>query len=73
MSVGVIGLYFKVKISLVQFISDGTAKTKLAILAFLSCGKFVKTSYISGTVNEENQYSLIEHVLTLILHGQVCT
>ena len=28
--------------TLVQFISNGTAKTKLAILAFLYCGEFVK-------------------------------
>ena len=28
--------------SLVQFLSDGTAKTKLAILALLFCGEFVK-------------------------------
>ena len=31
--------------SLVQFISNGTAKTKLAILAFLYCGEFVENLY----------------------------
>ena len=35
-------------ISLVQFSSDGTAKTKLAILAFLYCGAFVKNSSTLG-------------------------
>ena len=34
----------KLQISLVLFISNGTAKTKLAILEFLSCGEFAKTS-----------------------------
>ena len=32
--------------SLVQFIFNGTAETKLANLAFLSCGQFVKNSVI---------------------------
>ena len=32
------------QISLVLLISNGTAKTKLAMLAFLWCGEFVKTS-----------------------------
>ena len=31
-------------LSLVLFISNGTAETKLAILAFLYCGEFVKNS-----------------------------
>ena len=31
------------QMSLVQLILNGTAKTKLAILAFLCCGEFVKT------------------------------
>ena len=34
----------KLQTSLVQFVSDGTAKIKLAILAFLYCGEFVKNS-----------------------------
>ena len=34
----------RLQISLVQFILNGRAKTKLAILAFLCCGEFVKTS-----------------------------
>ena len=32
--------------SLVQFLSNGKAKTKLAILATLYCGEFVKTPSI---------------------------
>ena len=34
----------KLKPSCVQFLSDGTAKMKLAILLFLYCGEFVKNS-----------------------------
>ena len=34
------------KTSLVSFISNGTAKTKLPILAFLCCGEFMKTSVV---------------------------
>ena len=34
----------KLQISLVLFISNGKAKTKLVILAFLYCGEFVKNS-----------------------------
>ena len=34
----------RLQISLLLFISNGMAKTKLAILAFLCCGEFVKTS-----------------------------
>ena len=30
------------QISLVQFLCKGTAKTKLAVLAFFYCGQFVK-------------------------------
>ena len=33
------------KTSSVLLISNGTAKTKLAILQFLYCGEFVKTSH----------------------------
>ena len=32
----------RLQTSLVQFLSNDTAKTKLAILAFLYCGEFVK-------------------------------
>ena len=32
--------------SFIQFISDGKAQTKLAILAFLCCGQFVKNSNV---------------------------
>ena len=34
----------RLRTSLVQFLSNGTAKMKLAILAFLHCENFVKTS-----------------------------
>ena len=37
----------QLQISLVLFISNGAAKTKLAILAFLCCGEFVKTSILT--------------------------
>ena len=40
------GYVSRFKISLVQLISNGTGKTKLAILAFLCCGQFVKNSNI---------------------------
>ena len=39
----------RLQISLVLFILNGRAKTELAILAFLCCGEFVKTS-ITGSV-----------------------
>ena len=32
------------RLSLVQFLSDGKAKMKLAILSFLFCGELMKTS-----------------------------
>ena len=35
---------------LVILILNGTAKTKLAILAFLYCGEFVKTSIEIGCI-----------------------
>ena len=38
----VIGLHFKVADFIDPVLSDATAKTKLAILAFLYCRKFVK-------------------------------
>ena len=34
----------RLKMSLVQFLSNGTAKTKLAILIFLYCGDLEKNS-----------------------------
>ena len=37
-------------ILLVWYFSNGTAKTKLAILAFLYCGVFVKNSNVDGAV-----------------------
>ena len=37
------GLHFKIPDFIVQFISSGTTKAKLAILAFLYCAEFVKT------------------------------
>ena len=43
------GYVSRFKISLVQLISYGTGKTKLAILAFLCCGQFVKTLISSCT------------------------
>ena len=37
----------RLQISLLLFISNGRAKTKLGILAFLCCGEFVKTSIVA--------------------------
>ena len=34
----------RLQTSLVQFLFNGTAKAKLAILAFLYCGEFVKNA-----------------------------
>ena len=44
MPVGKEDYILRLQTSLVLFISYGTAKMKLAILAFLYCGEFVKTS-----------------------------
>ena len=41
----------RLQISLVNLISYGTAKTKLAILAFLCCGESVKTPNVLDNVN----------------------
>ena len=48
MLLGIRGLHFKVEISLVWLISNGTEKMKLAILAFLYCGEFVKNPVINS-------------------------
>ena len=40
---------WRLQISLALFITDGTSKTKLAMLAFLCCGAFVKTSIRTNT------------------------
>ena len=51
MSVHIKWLYFRVvHISLIHFLSNGTAKTKLAILAFLYCAEFVKTLVLACDV-----------------------
>ena len=39
--------------SLVKFISNGRAKMKLAILAFLCCKEFVKTSIYAMVATSE--------------------
>ena len=36
------------QVSLVLFLSNGTAKTKLAILPFLYCGDFVKSPIVTA-------------------------
>ena len=46
MSVSIRRLHFKVGDFIGQLISNGTAKTKFAILAFLYCGEFVKNSNV---------------------------
>ena len=38
----------RLQTSLVKLILNGTAKTKLAILAFLHCGEIVKNSTVQG-------------------------
>ena len=43
-SLGVKGLYFKLEDVIGQSISNGTVKTKLALVAFLYCREFVKNS-----------------------------
>ena len=50
---GVRELYFKVVYLLVHLFSNGRAKTKLAMLAFLYCGAFVKNS-IGDKKNPKN-------------------
>ena len=60
MSVGLKGLHFKVAgfIGLVNFerlILKGTAKMKLAILAFLYFGEFVNNSKIQNRQCQNNQ------------------
>ena len=42
MSVDVKELHFKIAASLVQFLPNGNAKMKLAILVFFCCEEFVK-------------------------------
>ena len=46
----------RLQTSLVIFISNGTAKTKLGILPFLYCGEFVKNS--SGKPDVANSHGI---------------
>ena len=46
---GTRALHFNVE----DFISNGTAKTNLAILAFLYCGEIVETSTLADTAKRE--------------------
>ena len=42
----------RMQTSLVQFLFNGTAKTNLAILAFLYCGDFVKNPTVGIKTNK---------------------
>ena len=54
MSLGIRGLHFKVAGHIGLVIVNGTAKTKLATLAFLFCGEFVKNSKQSRVYQKSN-------------------
>ena len=67
----VIGLHFKVQVSLVQYLSNGTTETKLVILTFLYCVEFGKNTirpkennvgfkwYINGHEREIQKYDAV--------------
>ena len=59
----------RLQISLVLFILNGRAKTKLAILAFLCCGEFVKTSILSSLpakMRQSHLFTVNESILVSV-------
>ena len=56
---------FRFQISLVLYIINGTAKTKVAILPFLCCREFVKTS-IRSQVHLNLNNAIFLRMLSLV-------